>query len=130
MLHGSGFTFSVPGGWSIRGETARSDGATVSVTRYTLLKPYDPARFAAAAKELDGVAAQLAKQAGSTLSERATLTVAGRKTRAYRYRRGDDDVRVGFVLEGTREYQLLCRLPGGTDRDGACELLFRSFALT
>jgi len=102
----------------------------VSVTPFPLLKPYDPARFAAVAKELDGVAAELAAKAGGRVTESSTVEVAGRKIRAYRYTRGDDQVRLGFVLEGRREYQLLRRLPGGTDRDGACDLLFSSFALT
>ena len=53
--------------------------------------------------------------------------VAGRKTRAYRF----GSMRIGFVLEGRNEYQLLCRLAAGRkDKDGACALLFESFELT
>jgi hypothetical protein len=105
---------------------AKKGEAAVSVTTFSLLKPYDPAKFEAVAKELDGVAAKLAARAGHSLSDRETATVDGRKTRVYRY----NGVRVGFVLEGKREYQLLCTAPGGDDPDGACDLLFSSFSLT
>jgi len=91
------------------------------VTTYTLQKPYTPALFAAAAKELDGVAGKLAAAAGTTLNEKQTLTVAGEKIRAYRF----GAMRIGFVLVGKREYQLLCQ--GATD---ACAALFKSFSVS
>jgi len=96
-------------------------GSRVSVTTYTLQKPYSPALFAAAAKELDGVAAKLAAAAGMALREKQTVDVAGEKIRAYRF----GTMRIGFVLVGTREYQLLCDNPGGA----ACALLFKSFTV-
>jgi len=99
---------------------ARDGGSLVSVTRFPLRKPYDPARFEAAAKELDRIAAQLAHRAGSSLSSSETVEVAGRKVRAYRY----GDKRIGFVLEGMREYQLYC-----VRAEPACDLLFSSFTL-
>jgi hypothetical protein len=109
--------------------TARKGGELVSVTAFRLLKPYDPDRFTAAAKELDGIAAKLAAQAGGDLTEKTTTTVDGQKVRAYRYTAGANVIRVGFVLVGRREYQLLCRLSrGGADPDGACALLFDSFS--
>jgi hypothetical protein len=128
VVHGDGFTFSVPRGWrsSDRGgvTVARSGNAAVSVRTFTLVKRYDPARFAAAAKELDGIAVKLAAAAGAPLAEKQTTTVGGRRIRAYRFA----STRIGFFLSGRREYQLLCRLaPDGTDRDGACALLFASF---
>ena len=88
--------------------------------RFPLLKPYDPAKFGAGAKELDRVAGQLAKQAGAALDDKKTITVAGRKVRAYGY----GGKRISFVLDGRREYQLFCANAG----DG-CDLLFHSFAL-
>jgi hypothetical protein len=100
---------------------ATHGSALVSVTRFPLLKRYDPAKFGAAARELDRVAAQLAKQAGGTLDSKETTTVAGRRIRAYRY----GDKRIGFVLEGKQEYQLFCS--GAAD---ACDLLFGSFELS
>jgi hypothetical protein len=126
-VRGRGFTVQVPAGWTVdhrrSGIGARKGRALVSVTAFPLLKPYDPDKFGAAARELDGVAAKLAARAGHTLSERSTTTVAGRKIRAYRY----DGVRIGFVLDGKREYQLLCMAPDGGDPDDSCRLLFASF---
>ncbi len=96
------------------------------MTTYTLLKAYRPALFGPAARELDRVAAKLAAEAGGKLAERQTIEVAGRKVRAYRF----GSTRIGFVLLGKREYQLLCELPpNGSDSDGACALLFKSFSL-
>jgi hypothetical protein len=104
----------------------RSGASRVSVTRYTLQKPYRPALFAAAAKELDGIARKLAAEAGRKLTEKQTVRVDGKRIRAYRF----GTTRIGFVLVGKREYQLLCELPpNGRDADGACDLLFKSFSV-
>jgi hypothetical protein len=92
----------------------------VSVTTYTLQKPYSPALFAAASKELDGVAAKLAAATGAALTEKQTVDVAGEKIRAYRF----GAMRIGFVLVGKREYQLLCENAGN-----ACALLFKTFSV-
>jgi hypothetical protein len=132
-VRGDGFTVHVPGAWAVSGAgggkvTARNGDRLVSVTSFRLLKPYDPGKFAAAAKELDGIAAKLAAQAGGNLTEKTTTTVDGRRVRAYRYADGASRIHVGFVLVGRREYQLVCRLPSdGADPDGACALLFDSF---
>jgi len=125
----------VPQGWQVSRKpsrvTARKSDALVSVTLFPLVKRYDPAKFAAVAKELDRVAATLAARAGGILTERATATVAGRKIRAYRYTRGDVGLRLGFVLDDRQEYQLLCQAPTARgDPDDACTLLFDSFTLT
>lgn len=128
-MRGPGFSFSAPGGWSTnrtqQAVAVLSGTSRVSVTTYTLQKPYRPALFAAAAKELDGIAAKLAAEAGGTLTQKQTIQVDGRKVRAYRF----GSTRIGFVLLGRREYQLLCQLPpDGKDAAGACALLFRSFS--
>jgi predicted Zn-dependent protease len=119
-VRGNGFRFEVPRGWSLarppRAVVARHAGELVSVTRFPLLKAYDPDEFAAVRRELDRVAARLDPKARGE-----TVDVAGRKVRAYRY----DDKRIAFVLEGKREYQLFCAHAGG-----ACDLLFSSFALS
>ena len=134
-MRGEGFTLQVPEGWKVSGAgtgkvTARKRGDLVSVTSFPLLKRYDPGKFGAAARELDGIAAKLAAQAGADLTEKTTTTVDGRHVRAYRYAEGASQIRIGFVLVDKREYQLLCRLPtGGADPDGACALLFDSFTL-
>jgi hypothetical protein len=124
-VRGPGFSFAVPGGWHTsrtQHSVSSSNGkARVSVTTYTLQKAYRPAIFAAAARELDRVAGQLATQAGKKLTERQTVEVAGQKVRAYRF----GSTRIGFVLVGKREYQLLCRDPGS-----ACDLLFKTFTLS
>ncbi len=136
---GPGFAFSVPSGWAVkhgRGTVVarRSDGTLVSATAYTLARSYSPALFAKAAKELDGVAAKLAQASNGSVTESVTTTVDGQKIRAYRFTahptgKPTTDDRVGFVLEGKREFQLLCSAPAGSgDPDGACALLFGTFA--
>ena len=102
--------------------------------RIPLAKPYSAALFATAAKELDGVAAKLARASGGTVTESVTTTVDGQEVRAYRFTahppgKPSTDDRIGFLLEGRHEYQLLCRAPAGSgDPDGACALLFGRFA--
>lgn len=103
------------------GATARRGKGVVSVTRFPLLKAYDPAEFDAVAKELDILATRLAHEAGQLSAKGQTTMVAGRKIRSYRY----GNRRLGFVLEGKREYQLFCA-PAGA----ACDLLYSSFTLS
>lgn len=100
---------------------ARAGRALVSVTVFPLRRAYRPSQFDAAATELDRVATKLAAQAGATVSERLTTTVADRRIRAYRYAR----TRVGFVLVDRREYELLC-----VGQSDACALLFSSFEVS
>lgn len=124
-VHGPGFTFEVPAGWTVttpsNGAVARHGRAVVSVTRFPLVKAYDPVEFAAVTKELDIIATRLAHEAGQESAAGQTTTVAGRKIRSYSY----GSRRLGFVLEGKREYQLFCR-PAGA----ACDLLYSSFTLS
>jgi hypothetical protein len=112
------------------GVVARNGSSLVSVTTFRLLKAYDPALFPKAAAELDRSAETLAKQAGGTLVQRRTSTVAGQKVREYRLVARDYASRLGFVLDGKREFQLLCRSPADADDvDDACAMLFGTFAL-
>jgi hypothetical protein len=134
LQRGPGFSFSSPQGWTVRRSgailEARSGKALVSATTFTLLKRYDPSLFGEVSGELDRNAEKLAAQAQGTLTEKATAAVAGRKTRVYRYTARGYSTRLGFVLAGKREIQLLCRAPSDTpDPDGACTLLFQSFEL-
>jgi hypothetical protein len=139
VVAGPGFRFSVPVGWTVqrtlRAVGARRDSAIVSATVFTLLKPYSPALYARAASELDGVAAKLAAQSNGEVTERTTTTVDGRRIRAYRFTGRPHegaayDERIGFVLRGRREVQLLCQAASGAgDPDGACALLFATFHL-
>jgi hypothetical protein len=131
VVHGTGFTFSVPKAWrsTVSAQVVRAAGgrSEVSVQTFPLLRRYRPAEFSAVTKELDRDAKQLAAQAGKPLVASETTTVAGMKIRAYRY----GTTRIGFVLVDKLEYQLLCRLgSGGTDPDGACAMLFSSFSLS
>ena len=140
VLKGSGFRFEAPAAWkatrtgpALEARAGASGSTFVSATAFTLSKPYTPSLFPKAAAELDRVAANLASQSHGTVTERATVTVDGKKARAYRLtvrpKAGEAfDERIGFVLEGKREYQLLCRAPAGSgDPDGACALLYSSF---
>ena len=138
-MAGPGFQLFVPAGWTVRrtlrAVSARRGSALVSATAFTLLKPYSPALFSRAARELDGVAADLAAQSKGKLTERATTTVDGMRIRAYRFTGRPPtgaayEERIGFVLQGKREVQLLCQAASGAgDPDGACALLFASFRL-
>ena len=140
VVKGPGFRFEAPVGWTTattataaEARQGAKDGALVSATAFTLLKPYSPKLFPSASKELDRVAEKLAAQSRTTLSERRTITVDGQRIRAYRLTvhpaSGTSfDERIGFVLRGTREYQLLCRAPVGSgDPEGACALLYSTF---
>jgi hypothetical protein len=134
-VRGHGFVVQVPQSWRVtrpaNGVVARRGDYRVSVTTFPLQKSYEPGMFDAVAKELDGVAAKLAAQAGGKVTERVTTTVDRRKIRAYRYTGGPTETRIGFVLAGMREYQLLCETPtGASDPDSACTLLFDSFSLS
>src|SRR5262249_40400700 len=63
VLHGAGFSFSVPKAWrstvSPRIVRAASGPSEVSVQTFPLLKPYKPEEFAAVTRELDRDAQQL-----------------------------------------------------------------------
>lgn len=124
-MRGDGYAFEALPGWRVSrppdGVVARSGEALVSVTRFPLRQAYDESQFDTVAKTLDGVAAKLAKAAGTTIATAETVTVADRKVRAYTY----GSSRIGFVLAGRNEYQLFCA-PAGA----ACDLLFDSFTLT
>ncbi|HVS85186.1 MAG TPA: hypothetical protein VHD91_06110 [Gaiellaceae bacterium] len=102
----------------------------MSAQLYRLGKAYSPSEFAAAAKELDRVAGRLAAAAGGKVTSSQTTTVAGRRIRAYDFSSSHGKRRIGFVLDGKREMQLLCEAPDGGDPDGACALLFGTFRLT
>jgi hypothetical protein len=131
---GPGFRFDAPPGWKVGrpddAVEAVNGSALVSVTTYKLLKPYDAAMFDRVTAELDGSVAKLAKQAKGTVVERKTSEVDGRKIREYRYVAKGFATRIGFVFEGKREWQLLCRARAeDDDPDGACKLLFSSFSV-
>jgi hypothetical protein len=133
---GAGFTFETPAAWTVghgrNAVTSRNGGgALVSVTAYPLLKPYDPALFDQVAAELDRTVGKIASGAKGSVVERKTTEVADRKIRAYRFVANGFASRLGFVFEGKREWQLLCRARAeDDDPDGACKLLFDSFSVS
>jgi hypothetical protein len=100
----------------------------VEVTHFTLEKPFRVARFASVSRELDSVAAGLAKQSSGRLVSRTTTRVAGRRTRYYRIEVGGKIEETAFVLAGLDEYQLLCRRSSSTP-DTTCAQFFSTFAL-
>jgi hypothetical protein len=132
-VSGDGYRFAAPVGWTVA-QTARSAAASsgavnrLEVQTFRLVRPYRADLFAAASRELDRVAGDLAAQLRGRLTSRATTEVAGRDARSYRI---DYDSRVSeitFVLDGRREYELLCRRPADAGSD-TCADFVRSFEL-
>jgi hypothetical protein len=130
---GDGFRFSAPVGWTVA-QTARSAAASsgpvnrIEVQTFRLVRPYRAELFVAASHELDRVAGTLAVQLHGRVASRDTTRVADRDARSYRI---DYDSRVSeitFVLDGRREYELLCRRPAGAGAD-TCSAFVRSFEL-
>ena len=124
----------MPTGWTVArsGNTvAASSGSLdlLEVLSFTLEKPYSPALFTAASRELDHVAARLAGQLGGHLAGRSTTEVSGRKARSYRIEYGGGKTQqIVFVLDGRDEYELLCRRDTQSSQSD-CSRLFSSFAL-
>ena len=134
---GSGYSYTAPLGWKIstrpRGINATGPGSQLlAVAVYPLVKRFDPAKFAAAALELDKVAAQLATDRKGKVTASETITVAGIEVRSYRieYTLDSDLVQqqVTFVLRGATEWLLVCRR-AAADPDAPCAALLSSFTL-
>jgi hypothetical protein len=135
VVTGTGYRFEAPADWVVTrsGRTlsvAPAEGeVAISVTSFRLARAYRPALRRQTEAELDAVAEELARELDATVETRATITVAGRAVREYRLAGARDDTRrIGFVLHGRREYQLLCR--GDEGNGAACERLFATFRLT
>jgi hypothetical protein len=139
---GPGFTFSAPAGWDVetRGRSSSAspeEGATalVSVRVFRLARPYRPGLWETVEPELDRVAAELAEQLGGRIDSSATVVVDGRRAKRYdiRYERDGTEVveRTAFVLEGRREFQLVCRYEAADEDEGprACAMLFSTLRL-
>jgi len=132
-IRGAGFSFQSPADWTF-GQSGDSWSASlgsvnrVEVLALALVKAYDPARFAAATKELDQVAASLAGQLHGKVTGRSTVQAGGRSSRSYRIAYGDKIQQITFVLDGKHEFELLCRRAAAAS-DAGCALLLTSFAL-
>lgn len=126
---GDGYTFEVPAGWKLvrgpRSLQARESGKLVSVTTFRLAHRYRSQLFPKVVPELDRVARELAAQEHGTIQNPRTLTIAGRRARAYEIARpGSSTERIAFVLDAKREYQLFCR-----DAGDECDRLLGSFTI-
>ena len=129
QVEGDGFTYDAPSAWTVKGATAtRGSIDLVQVRVFRLVRPYDATRRAAVARELDGAAARLAAQLTGEVATRRWLVVAGVDGRLYDIRYGAKLEEITFVLDGQREYQLLCRRAASGD-DAPCAELLRSFTL-
>jgi hypothetical protein len=142
QIRGDGFFFYAPVAWDVQ-RSARTVQATpkqgpeiVSVSTFPLLHAYRPELWARVVPELDRVAGGLAGRLGGRAGKGRTETIAGRRSRTYEIaftRNGKDIVeRLAFVLEGKREFQLLCRWDSKDERTGrdACDALTTSFRLS
>jgi hypothetical protein len=129
QVRGDGFHYNAPAEWIVDGTAATSGPVDrVEVLVFRLLRPYDPARRAATARELDRVAAGIAEQLKGAVSARRSLEVAGLYARSYAVAFDGKVERITFVLRDLREYQLLCRRLAGGD-DAPCAELLRSFEM-
>jgi hypothetical protein len=140
LVSGPGFTFAAPEGLELA-RTPRSvtvlpadEGSQelASVTVFPLVKPYRPALWPKASRELDKVARELADSLGGEIArEPETVRVAGLRGRRYEiaYERDEDDLRerLTLLLSRRTEYQLLCRWGAGDDPPEACASLETSF---
>lgn len=95
---------------------------------FRLVRPYRAEVFSAASHELDVVAAKLASQLGGRVASSASTRVAGRDARAYRIDFGERVDEITFVLDGRREYQLLCRRLAAAHGE-TCKTFVKSFRL-
>ena len=136
---------AVPRGWESEVGTRRLRAAPsedaverVEVATFRLARPYRPELWKTVVAELEGVASRLAERLGADAarSPGRTVVISARRARLYdiAYSRdgGRRVERVAFVLNGPREYQLLCRWDADDPDEGkeACGLLFSSFRLT
>ncbi len=135
-MRGTGYAFSAPADWAVvrSGREVRlSKGlAVVSVARFPLLRAFRPKLWPKVVPELDRAAAAVAEQQKGAVTDRRTVTIAGRPARRYdiNYQGEGKQLveRIAFVLSGRTEYLLLCRYERGGDT-GACERLLTSFRL-
>ena len=138
-VSGPGFTFSAPVGREIE-RTPRSvtvlpaqEGSQEleSVTIFPLVKPFRPALWPQAAKELDSVAERLAESLGGELERRRTVRIGGLRGRQYEigYEREGVELRqrLTLLLSRRTEFQLLCRWEASSDTPEDCGILETTF---
>jgi hypothetical protein len=139
---GPGFVFSAPADWDVdvagrSGSASPHPGAAqlVSVRVFRLARPYRPALWETVVPELDRVAARLADELEGEIESSAVVVVGGRRAKRYdiRYERDGTSFRerTAFLLDGRREFQLVCRYEAADDGEGprACTRLFSTFRI-
>ena len=99
----------------------------MQVATFSLLKPYNPALFGRVERELHMRMQEIAAQSGGRVSGNSTVTAGGIRSHSYQVVAGDHVDEYTFVLQGKREYQLLCRRATSSGSD-ACDQLVKSFA--
>ena len=100
----------------------------MEVVHFQLVKPYRPALFRGASRELDAEIARLAAELEGRVTSRSTETLAGGRARTYRIVYGAAKTQeIAFVLSGDNEYELLCRRLV-SQSDTPCRQFFASFA--
>ena len=143
LVSGPGFAFAAPEGLELA-RTPRSvtvlpadEGSQelASVTIFRLVKPYRPALWPRASRELDKVARELADSLGGEFAqEPETVRVGGLRGRRYEieYEREEKKLRqrLTLLLGRRTEYQLLCRWEAKDDLPQACVNLEASFEVS
>lgn len=129
---GPGFSFEAPGGWHVATSAGRVSAGSgvelVQVATFRLLKPYSAALFAKVAKELRARMTAVAGQTGGRLAGTQIVTASGIRSHSFRVEAPDHVDEYTFVLQGRREYQLLCRRISAHG-DDACRQLLETFAI-
>ena len=128
-IHGRGFTFDAPSGWSVSG-TAASSGSIdrVEVQTFELEHPYRRSKRAAVAAELDRDSADLAKQLKGTVTSKTATRAGGLDAWTYGFAFDGKVEQITFAFRAGREYELLCRYAAGASAS-ACTELVSSFRL-
>ena len=131
-VRGPGFSFEAPKGWKVATATKRTTAThgadLVQVAAYPLVKPYTDALFGKVEVELRARMDDLARQNGEQVRAAKTVTANGARAHMFELGDGDHVDEYTFVLQGKREYLLLCRRPDGKQTD-YCARLLTSFAV-
>jgi hypothetical protein len=132
-VSGDGFRFSAPPGWTVAQSSSavgasQGDVDRVQVQVFHLVQPYQSTLFAEAARELDRRVEQLASLQKGRVASSLTVKVDRMDARSYRIAYGPLVEEITFVLDGRREYELLCRREA-TAPDETCRRFLASFAL-
>jgi hypothetical protein len=122
-----GVHFRAPADWTVtvaNGRTTVRGGTSfVQVATFRLVHPYSASLFTKVQSELAIRMAEVAKQAGGTVSGHSVVTVDGDKSHSYEVAMGDRTDRYTFLLRGKREFLLVCSADAAV-----CDELAASFS--